>query len=679
MAQSYFKITLDNGTTPLVLSHNPAGILDLEITWKRHEIYGTLFRSVGSSLRFVKEGADYLKTIWEANGIDGDCAIEIQSLNFENKTYSTIYTGIIDFSNYREDIDFIEVGILDKSVMSKFLAREKTNVNIIASKNIDNNTITTTTPSPRVTVLTPINPVTWSDSSGAESALVISSGLTSNFSQTITPTGATSPNLLGSDYDTSILKYTNSDPTLSRQIDFYTKYRTVITGLIDVTDPGSPPGSITFDFKLKKYDGGTTVQSYSVTTDPVVGQTTLSFDNSVDTIISSLIAAGNSQGLYTEITVTFDSGVVGSVTFDYKTTFETYLMEWIDNKYTTNTSVRTYKVIDVGNMILERMGIDTTATPFSSIQFEPGGIFENYVITSGRRIRQFPDDDPINLSFRDFYFMLRNVFGMLLEYNNSEFRAEPHNYFYGSSGGVTPINPSKFVYSTAEDKYFSSIKIGYENHKYKEINGNIEFNGESEYATINKNTNNILDFTSPVRADSIGMELLRRKQYHSTADEDVDGDSDIFVMNTIYDSSLSSWRVVKGSDMSSVSGIRHPDQYYNYEITPKQNLVRQGFLLNTTLRFQTKQVTFIKSMNNIPLVVDGLPEQDGDYNSVGSGSVTPIYIEFEFPNTETFMNKFLANPNYRIDFTFGGSNLAVFCEEVTFKPYENSIKLKGMN
>ena len=165
MADKYFKITLDDGITPLTLTNNPAGMTDFEVTYKRHEVYGTVFRTIGGNLRFVKEGKEYLSDLFFSDGMDAECSILIESIVNENKTYTTEFDGIIDFSNFNEEIDYLEVGTIDNSVMGKFLAREEIPFNILSLTDIDGSNISTF-PTPKNITLTPVNPIYSSTGDG---------------------------------------------------------------------------------------------------------------------------------------------------------------------------------------------------------------------------------------------------------------------------------------------------------------------------------------------------------------------------------------------------------------------------------------------------------------------------------------------------------------------------------
>jgi len=676
MAQSFFKITLDNGVTPLTLTNNPAGLRDFEITYNRHKLYGTLFRSIGSSLRFVKEGFDYIQSIFYTKGIDGECSIQFEELNFTNKTYTTVYEGIIDFSNYNESDLYIEVGILDSTVMGKFLSREQSEIDIFSTTDLNGNAIPAFT-STRNTHLTPINPIIWATSDDCYSEVIVGGGLTSNYSHTeYINYGTTVPNYIGTDYYEPWKKYTNSG-TSAEKIRFRAKFRTVLTGEIIITDLGSPPGSIDFSLELKKYDGSTIIQHY-YDSNSSVGTTTINFDDSKDLEFTSLIGSGDSQGIYTEIKATFNAGVVGSVTFNYKTTFEGYEIIIIDTTYTNVTSCIGIKLLDVGNRILQVMGIDISATPFNSSALDVGGDFEDIVLTNGKAIRVCDLQlNPINISFRTFFEMLKNVFGLLMSFDGSEFRVENISYFNGISVGSCDIIPSNFVRTTATDRYFSKIKIGYENKSYKDVNGRLEFNTNFEFATANTNTENTLDLVSKIRADSLGIEFLRRKNWTSTGTEDADGDSELFIISTFYDTGMSYWRAELGSDMASVEGLQYYEQYYNYRLTPKQNLTRHGFEINTSLNYLTKTVSYINSKNNIPLVIDGLAELDGDYNSAASSGVVPMYIEFDSIMTDDLRTKITTSLNKKITFTWSsGSGLAAYFEELKWKVYQKKAIVK---
>ena len=672
MAQSFFKITLDNGITPLVLSHNPAGIEDFKIKYKRHAVYGSVFRSIGSTLRFVKEGRDYLRTLFMDSGLDAHCSIIFEELNLENKTYSSIYEGVIDFSTYKESLVYTECGVLDNDVVSKFLARENTSVNLLSEKNIDGNLITNPLPPQTLVSLTPINPVYWATANDSNILKNIA-GIDVNYSATINPSGVTTEDYLGGDFNEVDLKYTNNG-TASKTMVFSYTANTHILGSINVTDAGSPPGSVTFDFKIVRLGDNTTVQSYNVVTNPVIGRTSLSFSQVFNGKKTTPIPVNGSEGLIAIVSISFDAGVVATVDFDLNVDFSLYDIYYKDPIHVSNTDCFTFRPIDAATRILEQMGIDTITTPVISTAISTGDTYELIQLTNGKKIRQAKESTPLNLSFRSFFDIYSKALGLIMWFDGTEVRIDNFDYFYnGASGGIGLTKYSNFSTSIAEDKYFTKILAGYKTVNYQGMKGNIEYNTDFEYSTRNTNTKNAKDLRIKARADSIGIETLRRSNYKAHGQDTVNGDEDLFLISAVPSTSAGLYRAEIGSDFTSVAGIRDSDQYYNFRITPWANLSRNSFYIQTSQALipNSNIVEYIGSKNNIPLVVNGTDQLNGTY--LTGSYKTPMYYEFDTPLNDTIWNFLNTMINTIVGIDGKGYG---FVEEVDVNLYKNSVHWK---
>lgn len=673
MAQSYFKITLDDGlTSSLTLTNNPAGIEDFEIEYRRHEVYGTIFRSIGGSLRFVKEGAAYIKAVFEEYGIDGVIDITIEEIVLENKTYAPVYVGIIDFSNYTEDEDFVEVGILDNSIMAKFLAREETEVNIIDTKNIDNETITNPMPDPVDLVLSPINPVLWAETD--PEIFENRTGISSNATHTYYPTGDVIDNYMPGEFDTANNKYTNND-TFTKSIRFLYTFYYDFTGIINViSSPGTPDG-IRITLNVKRWSDGSIISTQTFIRNNN-GSDNFEFSDSITADYTATIAAGASQGIYVQIVCQFIGVATGTIDYELNLDFTKYEINYKDTTTTAQTTIEAFKPIDVGNMLLEQMGIDSTTYPFTSGVFGAGQEFENILLTNGKRIRGW-QGVALNTSFRKFFENYGKALGLLFYYSESVgFKFEKYYYFYDTASGGVGINSvSNVQFSLAENLYFNKVTVGYENQDYDEVNGSIEFNTEFEYALSITNTKNDLNLVCEYRADSLGIEFTRRNQKESTGTQDNDADSDIFMISAVEDGAL--LRAELGSDFTSIEGIKEADQYYNYRLSPKSNLMRNGFKLLTSLYYKDsadKIVKYVKSKNDIDLVIDGIEEKGTDTG--GTEFVKPVYMTFDTqltPDLRTFLD---TDPNTIIEVLYKGAYVYGFLEEAKINLYKNEANIK---
>lgn len=667
MSKSFFKITLDDTDYPLILTSNPIGITEFELTYTRHQIYNTVFPAVGTALKFVHEGYDYIKSVFNVNGLDGVCGIKIEEQQLINKTYSTVFEGVIDFSTYTEFEDYIEVNVLENDLMTLFLSREKTEVNIIAATDIDG--LVVTPPTLTNLELSPIEPTLWAVADGCK-VNDTQSG-TTDYSDFLDPSGLVSVNMIGSDFNETTKAYENNTVgNVLATIEYDVTFE--ITGNIEITSltPPPPANELSFTINMIRLDTGGLVP---VTTKSISSISSLSLDETINMSgkFETSIPNGGFQGIKVQIVVNFSS-CVGTYDFVVETTFNTYDIYYKDITGVGNVTIKSIEPVVLGNSILKVMGIDTATAPFTSTEL--GNIF----LASGRGIRQFPSNTPINISFRDFFLSYSSLFGLGFFYDSSGFEFKKLEDYYDQTSTPFAITESTNVdRSIALDWYFSNINVGYNNRDYEIINGRLEFNTHFNFITVNKNTDSELNIINPVQADSIGIEILRRNPYYSSGSDDVKGEDKNYFISAILDTGV--YRAELGSDFTTVSGFRDPDQFYNYRITPKRCLINNGLFVNTSLNYKSKAVSYISSKNEIDLVVDGVSELDGDYDDTASGNLIPVVYTFETILT-TALRTFLNNtPNNPISIVYGGSTIKLFIQECKVIPYSKAVTIKGIS
>lgn len=615
MAQAYFKITLDDTDVPLTLTNNPAGIEDFEIKFKRHQTYGTIMRSVSETLRFVEEGRQYIKDVFDQFGIDGDCSINIKTLNLTNKTYSTIYDGYLDFSTYSEDDVYVEIAIVDKKDTTVLQSRESIDIDLLSTVDLDGNALAGL-PSQDTLELSPVDVVLWAECQNvtADSSII---GQPSTGGVIFYPIGTTDPNFIGSEFDEVNLIYTNASGSNKGVIFKYNANSITVTGQIVITATSPGADTITFQVTILRGSDGAVLDSF-IQSETGIGTYPINYSSSFSGEKQSTIPDGNSEGIAISIDYVFTA--VGTIDYDFDMSMSEYEMTVIDASPVAASNCFAFKPLDALTRALKILGVSTAPT---SDVFGPGGDYELCYITTGKRIRGFESDTPFNISFRDLFQSLSSIFGVWMD---SDFYIDKHSSFLDSLTGLTILQWKNIEFKPAVDWYLSKANIGYPDQNYDESNGLIEYNTEFQYATKNKSDGSI-DNVSIVRADGLGIEYTRRKSRDTAGTEDTDSDNDVFIISVVNDGGT--LRPEIGSDFTTVTGLKNSDQYYNFFLTPKRNLIRNGLFLNTSLYYFLKEVQYVKSKNNIDLVVDGISELDGDYSNASSEKFKPVIMTFE--------------------------------------------------
>lgn len=631
MAKSYFQIILSDGTTPLTLTNNPAGIEDFSIKYKRSKTYGTVLRSISESLRFVKEGADYIRNLFETKGIDAECSIEIKTLKLSNKTYSSVYTGILDFNTYSEDSIYIEIALIDNANTSLLISREGIDINLLSTEDLDGNTLTGL-PAQDAISLSPIDFIFWAEPETANIGYIFTS-VPNKIPLIIFPNIYNVTNHIGSDFNESTGQYLNSSGSTKKILFDYS----ILLGLTGNFGVSSGSGLVTIQFNVRRKGDGSIIYSFLDDYLGGVGNKTTSFSQLITDTLTTEIADGDGEGLYVEFDVYKESGVTDVyLNMNLSGSFTKYSMTLIDESTQPATTAYGLTPLNALKRALKIIGISTTPT---SNVFGSGGDYELCYLTTGKRIRGFSNLVPFNISFKDLFSSLNKIFGIWMSDN---FQFDNHSTFLSTTTGLTITEFSNVTYKPALDWYFSKVKVGYKNKDYDESNGIIEFNTEFQFSTVNKSDNE-LDLIPEMRADSFGIEYTRRKNVANFGTEDTEGDNDVFIISCLNDNGTI--RPEIGSDFTTVTGLKKTDKYYNFRLTPKNNLIRNGLYLNTSLKNQTKEVKYIKSKNNIDLAVDGINELDSDYLTSNSKTLNPVFMSFDTPLTD-FILFYLKYFNY---------------------------------
>ncbi len=89
-----------------------------------------------------------------------------------------------------------------------------------------------------------------------------------------------------------------------------------------------------------------------------------------------------------------------------------------------------------------------------------------------------------------------------------------------------------FQVSVAEDLIYNTIKVGYPNQNYDDINGKDEFNTTHVYNTPLTRIAKELDLTSEYRADSYGIEFTRANLAGKKT-TDSGTDNDVFIIQAV--------------------------------------------------------------------------------------------------------------------------------------------------
>jgi hypothetical protein len=133
-----------------------------------------------------------------------------------------------------------------------------------------------------------------------------------------------------------------------------------------------------------------------------------------------------------------------------------------------------------------------------------------------------------------------------------------------------------FELTPATELQANSIKVGYKDQQFDKINGNQEVNSTQQYVTDLLSPKKELDLTVTSNAAPYFIEQVRITPVDSAASRS-DNDRHIIIIKDTPEMD-GSYKPVQMDVLDSYSGIDDVN-YYNWYITPKQNLLRGGAYL----------------------------------------------------------------------------------------------------
>lgn len=108
------------------LTHSPNGWDESLIKYERSMKYYGVFRSFSVPLKFVKDGALYLRQEFYKYGQASAATLLIEKLNRSNLTYETLYSGTFDFSTFKDTDYSVDITIIDGGIAQYFKNNETT-------------------------------------------------------------------------------------------------------------------------------------------------------------------------------------------------------------------------------------------------------------------------------------------------------------------------------------------------------------------------------------------------------------------------------------------------------------------------------------------------------------------------------------------------------------------------
>ncbi len=660
MPQFKFYLESQSGLLEKKLITAPAGWDENKPALTRDETYHGVMRSFTASLTFIRDGYDYLKTLYETEGILCNCYLYIYEHNNSTHEYELQDTGKIDFTTWDESDtsgEGVSVSITDSEFIEKITAREDTEINYNDNEDLDGNSMS--------------DPVYIENKLYGMEVIYKSSGLVNQddyvsfrISDSVVPDSRW------------IFDIDMDDVELDG-------FQTVTGQMWSVQDDGSPiaqedlafyiteaegkiifSGQLSFDFYVNKSDGlantaGIFLIQYfatsgtSLTLKGWYASDEYTSGNAFykDQLFDFACSADYSEGDRFYLIARCGNGTAYT-NLSYLVVNESTLSFSVIDKYKETTSKAAF-LFDVFNRCIESMtGVKDSL--ISTVLGE-GGEFHDYTVQNGYLLRNFDTETAaMSFKFKDLFQNTEKKFniGIAINSDNTVEIRKKQDFF--KSYVIYTVAKSNMVADTFDrkintDYFFSDIEVGYAKSAYEEVSGLEEYNNESYFSTILSALNNKLDLICKDRADIYGMEFARRKPYSASETEDTEYDSDNFLLNVIEEDG--EWVQLTTEGFTDVSGlddaITTPG---NLKLTPAQNLRRWSWMIATGLqKYQESKIKFTKadSISDLSTTLNGVTvseSEDVPYSELEAPIFTGHTITFEAKLSLTDYNTLKSNP-----------------------------------
>ena len=567
-----YRFYLQNASKGLLeLRYAPGGWGDAKYTLKRNAEFMGIVRSISfNELSFVKDARDYVRDVYEMQGIDGKITFTVTRLNDLTGVYDTYFTGKLDLSVYKISETEVTCQVLDTSFAEKVNNRMTQKVNIRQRTTIEGFEVPAfSTESPELT-LPDYNiqaNAAWGDRLQMTSTLDNHyvplwegvSEFTETHHQDCTVVIADDGGMfINSASDRNI----HMTGRLIGQITFATvqphvtfRIRLFINGVEDAvigTVSGSFVNSLIFDFSISEDFTVLTGQDFDLRG---------SLDHSGETEYTSV------QVSISETQVSVPGGQV--IAYPIYEALQRCIQLITDTYDSFHSSFfgRT----------------DSEITAYGS----DGQLGH---ISKGLNIRNAENyNNTISFALKDAFSSLSGIFclGMGIESISGTDKVviEELSYFFDSAVVLdltSAVREAAVGKEVISERHFAQIVTGYQTYEYTIAGGLAEYNTKSEFSTVLSSVDNKLDLSSKFRADTQGIMLLRQNTY---SDSDVKGDEDIFIIDSIRRTSpYTGFQARTDEDFILVTGGADAENSLNLDLTPKRNLLRNGLLVRAGLQ-----------------------------------------------------------------------------------------------
>lgn len=577
-----------------ILSHNDLGstVIEEPLGWNedekeltRHKSYHGIFAQFSNNLRFVGNGYDFLKTVYDIYGINADVRLIKDERNPKTDIWERSYDGNLDFSTYESEGGKISLKFNSGGLEEFIKARNNDDIELERETDLLGNAIDTIKTTNlwldgrRVfldSVLNAKDANTYPANSFGNQSNKISIPIILDFQA-----HEETQSVLSYEYR-SLSDAVVGDMFFANAI----KNKTLMLKLsADFTFSYLGAGFLNLYVRLVKWSNG------------------ISFDSPIvldQQFIGDISSAGLPLSYYKELTVNLLEGE--SLSFEFERYLGGLISDFEFKNINANVSIQEdsfeepsqTKVI-MAHELAERIVSVTTgrknavyseALGRTDLGYQQTGVDTGALtgVASGMWIRQFTPNiigyKPLKISLKTFFDSYLAVWGLGMGIERSGYnervRIENLRYFYNRNTTIKlPFQAKNIKRSIDTSYFFSTLEIGYDKGgEYDEAFGLDEYNAKSNFASCITKVNNLLKRTSKIRADMYGVEFTRRKPLMSYRKETTNYDSENFMFDMKPSTSnLYVQRKWQDDFEQEPTGVYSPETATNLRLSPMNMLI----------------------------------------------------------------------------------------------------------
>lgn len=306
--------------------------------------------------------------------------------------------------------------------------------------------------------------------------------------------------------------------------------------------------------------------------------------------------------------------------------------------------------------------------------------YKTFAISCGNAIRGLPNAK-IKSSMSDFFSSFNTILSIGMGPINGKLKLERKPYWIDFNAPIDLFECKGLKVSNDKDYSFSSIKIGYPEQTYDNVNGKEEFNNTHIYSTPDTTEGKEHTLMSVYRTDCYGIEFVRASLDGKTT-TDSDSDNDVFVIHInpvpIIDPIEGEVYELDRSLNPYATGLLEAETVFNLALSPKQCLFRNGqyirscFYLQDTeyLRFQTTEKN--SALSVAPPGGQVVTENaDVEIARLGDRLFVPVKLEFETRVPVDLLEQLAINPLKSFSTSYVGVPLVGIPNKTGIHPENN--------